>query len=257
MTMRLVDLPRGAWAQVLRLSALVLAGAIVVSVAVTCAIMNIFASGPSPAGIATAVIVPILVGGPATVVHLALLAQLRRANQKLQELASTDGLTACLNRRAFTSRAGAELRRGGAFLVIDADNFKQVNDRFGHDRGDEALQLIARAIGATLRDGDLLGRMGGEEFGVLLPGATLESARLIAERIRAAVAAIPFAPNGEPYRLAVSVGGAAFDGAMSFAELFRIADRRLYAVKRSGRDRAEVARAAPLSPERGALALAG
>jgi diguanylate cyclase (GGDEF)-like protein len=95
-----------------------------------------------------------------------------------------------------------------------------------------------------VREDDIVGRLGGEEFGVFLSGANLEQARVVGERICAAVAAAHFAPNGTPYRLSVSVGGACFESRISFSELFRIADQRLYGVKQSGRDRADVADAA-------------
>src|SRR5690606_27358019 len=112
--------------------------------------------------------------------------------------ASTDWLTTCLNRRAFTHLVSDHLEETevGAFLVIDADHFKFINDHFGHDRGDEALQLMADTIMASVREGDIVGRIGGEEFGVFLPDAGPETARQFGERIRRAVADAPFAPEG-------------------------------------------------------------
>jgi diguanylate cyclase (GGDEF)-like protein len=170
-------------------------------------------------------------------------AQLREANRKLEKLASTDWLTDCLNRRAFTSRVGSNLGRAGgsgALLVIDADHFKTVNDRFGHERGDEVLQLIATAIRDSVRDGDLVGRIGGEEFGVFLKDAGLDVADRAAERIRAAVNGLFVTSDGIAQRLSVSIGGAICASDAGFSELFRIADRRLYEAKHAGRNRVEL-----------------
>jgi diguanylate cyclase len=132
---------------------------------------------------------------------------------------------------------------GGALLVIDADHFKMVNDYFGHDCGDEALQLMARTIKASVRDGDLVGRIGGEEFGVFLKEASLDNATMTAERIRRSVATASFTPDGTDHQLSVSIGGAHFDSRISFTDLFRIADQRLYEAKQSGRNTAQLARA--------------
>jgi diguanylate cyclase (GGDEF)-like protein len=158
-------------------------------------------------------------------------------------LASTDWLTACLNRRAFTHQVIDHLgdASAGAFLVIDADHFKVINDHYGHDRGDEVLQLMATTIKANLREGDLVGRIGGEEFGVFLKGANHQTAQLVAERIRRAVEKATFIPDGAAHPLSVSVGGAFYDQPISFSELFRVADQTLYGAKQSGRNRVIVA----------------
>ena len=205
--------------------------------------MRALGQGLNGPGLAAAVALPVLVGGPVMLFHLIRLHQLRLANQKLQVLASTDWLTACLNRRAFTHQVTDHLTEApeGAFLVIDADHFKVINDHYGHDRGDEALQLMAATIKASIRDGDLVGRIGGEEFGVFLKGANLETARIVAERIRKAIEKASFAPDGAAHPLSVSVGGAFYDGPISFSDLFRIADQKLYGAKQLGRNRVEVA----------------
>jgi diguanylate cyclase (GGDEF)-like protein len=124
--------------------------------------------------------------------------------------------------------------------MIDADNFKAINDLFGHDAGDEALTIIARSIRAVLRAGDLVGRMGGEEFGVFLPGADQQSAHAVAERIRRSVNLAVFAPDGRQRSLSVSVGGVVFTGQAAFSDLFRIADQRLYGAKQTGRNRVTI-----------------
>ncbi|WP_375599606.1 GGDEF domain-containing protein [Devosia sp. Naph2] len=184
---------------------------------------------------------PIIIGAPLFFYFSQRLRGLAIANIRLGRVARTDGLTACLNRRAFTARVNAWLERpasscSGALLMIDADNFKSINDLYGHDYGDEALTIIARAIRSVLRSGDFVGRMGGEEFAVFLPGVTQHQAQIVAERIRLSVIVSCFAPDGKVHPLSVSIGGAAFVEATSFAELFRIADQRLYSAKQAGRN---------------------
>jgi diguanylate cyclase len=193
----------------------------------------------------SAAALPIIIGAPLFFYFSLRMRGLAMANARLGRVARTDSLTACLNRGAFTSRIDAWLRDPtttscGALLMIDADNFKSINDLHGHDMGDEALTIIARAIRSILRTGDIVGRMGGEEFGVFLPGVTQHQAQIVADRIRAAVNAADFRPHGEPRPLSVSIGGAAFSEATSFAQLFRIADQRLYGAKHAGRNTAAV-----------------
>jgi diguanylate cyclase (GGDEF)-like protein len=125
----------------------------------------------------------------------------------------------------------------GAFLVIDADHFKLVNDRYGHQKGDDALQLIARAIQTALRQGDIVGRIGGEEFGVFLPKAGFAQAGIVAERIRSQINEIEFPPATRKHVLSVSVGGVAFGGQTAYDDLFRVADQCLYSAKAKGRNR--------------------
>ena len=100
--------------------------------------------------------------------------------------------------------------------------------------------MMAASIRRSVRKDDIVGRLGGEEFGVYLTGATLEDARSVADHIRSSVAALHFAPTGAAVALSVSIGGAAFDDVVGFSELFRVADQRLYGVKQTGRNRADV-----------------
>ena len=193
----------------------------------------------------SATILPALMGVPLFFYLSMRLRGLAVVNRRLGLVARTDSLTSCLNRGAFTSKVTMLLAQQGpqstgALLMIDADNFKSINDMFGHDVGDEALTRIARAIRANLRAGDLIGRMGGEEFAVYLPRVEQHDAEAVAERIRCAVSLVDFAPNGRPRSLSVSIGGAVFEGAASFSELFRIADQRLYGAKQTGRNRVTI-----------------
>lgn len=244
---KLGELPPAGWLKVWRGTIVVSLVAAMLSVAVSEGIMLVISQGMNIEGCIAAFLLPLLLGSPMVFYQLLRSEQLRVANQKLEVLASTDWLTTCLNRRAFTGMVNAHLdsdAEAGALLVIDADHFKQINDRYGHERGDEVLQLLAETIRANVRDGDLVGRIGGEEFAVLLKGAGLDTAQQVAERIRRAINALHlhFEPAEAP--LSVSIGGASFDAAIGFAELFRAADQRLYGAKHSGRNRIDIAPAA-------------
>ena len=231
-------------------------GCIAISVAFNFTYFSAVAPDALIEGVASAVVIPIILAGPLFFYLTLKLRELAVANHRLQELASTDALTACLNRGAFTTLVDGHLDRlpgmggdrQGALLVIDADHFKSINDRYGHHCGDDALRAIADAIRSSVRKGDLIGRLGGEEFGVFLKGASPQVAALVAERIRRAIEKTPFMPDGSTYPLSVSVGVAVYDRPISFSDLFRIADRRLYGAKQSGRNRVIIADAEPPPP---------
>jgi diguanylate cyclase (GGDEF)-like protein len=199
--------------------------------------------------ILTDIVLPIVLAVPLLLFFTGKLRELAIAHRRLLAYASTDSLTQVMNRAAFSTLVDAYLKdvhatesqARGALLVIDADDFKSVNDRFGHDRGDEALITIAQSIKSMLRAPDLVGRLGGEEFGVFLPGASRAQAELVAERIRRSVNDAPFEPEGASHRLSVSVGGAVFEHTLPFADLFRQADRQLYTAKQRGRNRVAIA----------------
>jgi diguanylate cyclase len=205
--------------------------------------------------------VPLLLAGPLFLMFSTKMRQLAIAHHQMTIIASTDSLTNCLNRGAFTTLVDAYLtelklqaaQQRGALLVVDADHFKIINDTFGHARGDEALRLIAGCIKGTLRNADLVGRLGGEEFGVFLPGSTEGQAHAVAERIRNTINDVAFHPDGLPVRLTVSVGGAVFEKEVSFSELFRVADKRLYEAKENGRNRTILTRLGRAEP--GGIAL--
>jgi diguanylate cyclase (GGDEF)-like protein len=157
--------------------------------------------------------------------------------EQLQEMARTDSLTGLLNRRAMTEAlerdiAGSRrLNRPMSIAMIDLDDFKAFNDRFGHQAGDRLLVSAAKRWTAELRPMDTIARYGGEEFLVLLPGCDVATATVIADRLRDAV----------PERQTCSVGVAQWDGVESTASLVARADRALYAAKAAGRDKTTVA----------------
>lgn len=169
----------------------------------------------------------------------------RKARERALTLeARTDGLTGALNRRAFVrelDRAAGSQRRAerGCLALFDIDHFKRVNDTLGHAAGDDVLIAFVRLARRIVRDGDVVGRIGGEEFAILLRGATFEDARRVCERLRLACAGeivLPDLPGG----VTVSAGIAALDGA-SAAQIMERADAALYRAKRGGRNRLELA----------------
>lgn len=192
------------------------------------------------------ILLPMVLAVPSLLFLTMKLRELAIAHERLTVVASTDSLTSVLNRGAFTTLVDAylhnvhERQASGALLVLDADNFKSINDSFGHGKGDEALRIIAQSIKSMLRTSDLVGRIGGEEFGIFLPGADPLRAEAVAERIRRAINDAEFRPDGKPRKLSVSVGGAVFDQEISFSDLFRIADQQLYVAKQNGRNRVAV-----------------
>jgi diguanylate cyclase (GGDEF)-like protein len=231
-----------SWSSVGRWTVFGTLACVLVSVAFNAVFFGDLGGQPLRRSLISATVLPILLGVPFFVYTGLRVRGLTITNLRLGLVARTDSLTACLNRGAFTARVTTQLARRprGALLMIDADNFKSINDVYGHDAGDEALTIIARAIRTILRAGDLVGRMGGEEFGVYLPEVDQKSAEAIAERIRRSVNLAGFSPDGVQRPLAVSIGGVAFDSPASFSELFRIADQRLYGAKQNGRNRVTV-----------------
>jgi len=166
--------------------------------------------------------------------------------QELRLLARIDPLTGVSNRLAINEATtlmlahSARYRQPLGVLMLDADHFKNVNDRFGHNGGDKVLRSLVVSIRATLRDSDLIGRVGGEEFVVLSPGADLASAMLLAERVRSTVENTPLVIDGQPLTLTVSVGVAvAAVNDRDGTALLQRADAALYEAKRAGRNRVQ------------------
>lgn len=163
---------------------------------------------------------------------------------EMRQLARVDPLTGVKNRLALNEAVNqmlaqaARVERPLGVLMIDADHFKSVNDRFGHGGGDKVLLALVDAIRSTLRASNVIGRIGGEEFVVLAPDSSLEQVRVLAERIRATVEATPLMIDGHLLQLTVSIGVAvAQSGERDAAGLLRRADGALYAAKHAGRNR--------------------
>jgi two-component system cell cycle response regulator len=177
--------------------------------------------------------------------------QLEAKNRLLEELALTDSLTGLPNRRAIEAWATRQLsgaaRYGFSFLVVmaDLDHFKAVNDTHGHESGDAVLKKFAEILKANSRSSDICGRIGGEEFLFILTHTTQENARVVIERIRAALEATKFNFGGRSLTVTASFGLAGFEGtkAPDFSRLVSQADLALYSAKRTGRNRIEIAAA--------------
>lgn len=173
--------------------------------------------------------------------------ELRLARQSAETLAQTDSLTGLRNRRAFFEEAGQVFRQARRFAhpvgvaMLDIDHFKRVNDRHGHFIGDSVLRQVAAVIAGCLRDVDLAGRIGGEEFGLVLPETCFDDALMVCERIRSAVHALDIAAGDDTLlKVSCSIGVAGcHSGQSSVENLLVEADRALYRAKGLGRNRVE------------------
>jgi len=170
----------------------------------------------------------------------------QKDDAEMARMATTDCLTGLPNRHAFLERAEAarqaalRQRQPLALAMMDIDHFKQINDRFGHASGDEALTVFARTARATLRSHEMVGRLGGEEFAMVLPNTNLEGAVQAAERLRLAVRESTVITSGTPYTMTVSIGVVVLDPNEELSAALARADHALYTAKSGGRDRVEV-----------------
>lgn len=173
---------------------------------------------------------------------------LRMANRENRRLATVDALTGVRNRRYLMKYLPREYQRCRrynhpiAVLACDLDHFKLINDRFGHDAGDDVLREFCLRSGIYLRESDWLARSGGEEFIAVLPETDLVGAEVVAERIRAALATQPIRTASGPLEATVSIGAAAIDATqaashLDHTEILRAADECLYRSKQAGRNR--------------------
>lgn len=167
--------------------------------------------------------------------------------RKLTDLALTDELTQIANRRSFVASVQSEITRclrqqsAMAFFLLDIDHFKNVNDSFGHQAGDEVLQQLARLVKRTLREYDIFGRIGGEEFGIFLAETDRDTAREVAERLRQQVESEPMHADGRELYITLSIGIALSRNKTSFEQMYADADAALYQAKHSGRNQVIVA----------------
>lgn len=171
----------------------------------------------------------------------------RITTEELRRIITTDHLTGAANRSHFTQLADAEVKRWSrlghctSVVMFDIDHFKQVNDTYGHKAGDVVLKEVVTRCRSVLRQGQIIARLGGEEFALLLPDADLSDAVRVAERLREIVVASPVRVGGQEIRVAVSLGCATLSQAAPDIEAaLEIADKALYRAKRGGRNRVEV-----------------
>jgi diguanylate cyclase (GGDEF)-like protein len=175
--------------------------------------------------------------------------ELRSVMEKLEEVSITDGLTQIYNHRYLVSRLHYEFERAKRYglpfslIMLDIDHFKAYNDNNGHLAGDEALKKVARLILGAIRETDIVGRYGGEEFAVILFHADAIQMAEVAERIRRTIEETPF-PNEELQpmgRITVSIGGSCLShGMMTMEDLIRSADEALYRAKKNGRNQVAI-----------------
>lgn len=184
--------------------------------------------------------------------------KLATANLHLEAMAMTDVLTGLPNRRHAIDRLEAEwstaerFERPLSLVMVDADGFKGINDGFGHEAGDEVLRVLARTLKATFRTYDFVSRLGGDEFLVICPGASLNEAVSIAERVRAEIADLRVPAGAGVWAGSISVGVAArFEAIPSYLDLLKAADEGVYLAKAEGRNRVSVTPRAKPAPGRG------
>lgn len=185
------------------------------------------------------VVVTTVVALPFVLSVMAVLLHQHRLQQMLRIHATTDMLTGLPNRRDFMARARAALDQagGGVLLLLDADHFKRINDRWGHGIGDACLAAIADRLHRRLRTGAVLGRLGGEEFAAFLPAATPDEARVLGESLCRPIQVGHAAPG---LSLTVSAGMAVAGAGVPFERLMARADHALYQAKAEGRARLAV-----------------
>tara|TARA_R110001599_G_scaffold14536_7_gene63086 strand:+ start:1334 stop:3034 length:1701 start_codon:yes stop_codon:yes gene_type:complete len=166
----------------------------------------------------------------------------RKHLEEQRQQAMIDTLTGLANRAGLQKRMSEEFERwqryGGQLLlvVLDVDHFKSINDRFGHLAGDKVLRLIALQLSRRLRKTDYIGRFGGEEFVVLMPGTTLEQGAIALEELRAGIEVSPFHFKNEPVRVTISIGYTQFCKGDTLDTVFERADKAMYSAKDQGRN---------------------
>ncbi|WEX86284.1 GGDEF domain-containing protein [Sinorhizobium garamanticum] len=189
--------------------------------------------------------IPLLLGVPLFAVIGVKMQQLALANRLLVQASRYDGLTGCLNRGAFTAdvidffakQNLTPFPSTSALLILDADHFKKINDCHGHLAGDAALVGIAAVLRGAVGEAGVVGRLGGEEFGVFVRSTDATAIGALAERIRLGVAEDRGREGGCAYVITVSIGIALFTYPAVYEDIFKIADDQLYLAKGAGRNR--------------------
>jgi diguanylate cyclase (GGDEF)-like protein len=192
--------------------------------------------------------IPLLIAPPISIFALSMLRLLTLTIEKVDAYARLDSLTGVSTRASFIGQVRELLPQGGSFLMADADHFKAINDTFGHDVGDDALRVIAEAISRHTPFDAVVGRLGGEEFGIFLPGADADAAVHMAGVICETIRRTPLLIAGQEIRLTVSVGCAAHVPANTLEKTMKLADVALYRAKEAGRDGVYLADAAETAP---------
>lgn len=167
----------------------------------------------------------------------------KQMEAELTRLATTDTLTGINNRRSFMGKADHEIKRAQryglafAMIIMDIDFFKKINDKYGHQTGDLVLQKMAQAVNSALRESDIFGRIGGEEFSIILIETEQTTALLTAERIRSLIETLNINTGKDTIHITVSIGVSFFKEGDDISTLSKRSDEALYSAKRTGRNR--------------------
>lgn len=195
-----------------------------------------------------AALVPLVVAPPISWVLVGMMLRIYRIEEKMRNIASYDSLTGLLSRHAFFESANRSIslanrhRAAFAVLIIDLDHFKSINDRFGHPAGDAVLKLFADVVNSVARRSDISGRLGGEEFAMLLPSTNTTEALEFCERLHSAIGKAVLKHQDSVIRYTVSIGltASSFGNLDSIENLLAHADLALYQAKRDGRNQTAV-----------------
>ncbi|WP_173932111.1 GGDEF domain-containing protein [Chelativorans sp. Marseille-P2723] len=221
----------------------IVAIAVLATASLTLAFYYVFFRDRLALDLVLSMVIAVLVGYPLSRVFLKQTAQLIKMTDELERISRIDDLTQLLNRRSFFAATHSEIagaqgeESAGALLFIDVDYFKALNDTMGHSAGDAVLERFGTALSACLQEGQIAGRLGGEEFAVFLPYMGKEEAGQLCKKIREEISLIPKELGLEDWRLTVSIGVAVQRTGQNLEELLRSADLSLYKAKFQGRDR--------------------
>jgi diguanylate cyclase len=220
-------------------SAMVSAISIIVPVAVVGTIMSLVPGMPFIViafGISIAFFIPLFIAPPLSYLFISVLRIQSETIRRVDEHVRFDMLTGALNRSHFLDSVRARAATG-MLMIVDADHFKTVNDKLGHAAGDEALCILVHSMISTIGPKGIVGRLGGEEFGVFLPGFNVDDGAVTADRICANVRALDMIVDGKPLKMTISIGGALHHQRYTIGHSLKVADQRLYRAKKTGRDR--------------------
>lgn len=214
---------------------------ILLSVGITWSVNAFLSDGPLGEGLVIAILAPLVIAPLMSVQMLRLLSKLDEAERQLQVLSYTDELTQTYNRRYFIQYADQELKRAQrseetfSIAILDLDNFKQINDQWGHLAGDQVLRELPRMLREHIRQGDVFARYGGDEFIFLFPQTSRQQIQAWADRIYERFAGRSIQLGGLEIQPLFSIGIAVFESGMSdLDELLKQADDSLYRAKRRG-----------------------
>jgi diguanylate cyclase len=241
----LIQTSKQVWLYTLAVSAI----AIAVPVIVVGGLMSAIPQMPFIAilfGVTLAFLIPLLIAPPLSFLMISMLKQQTETIQRVDEHVRYDMLTGALNRSHFLDSVRGR-KSSGILMIVDADHFKQVNDTRGHAAGDEALCILVRALSDTVAPKGIVGRMGGEEFGVFLPATDLQDGARMADRLCRNIEALDMIVGGKLLKMTVSIGVMLHKQSYTIGHSMKIADERLYIAKNAGRNRYVISDTADLT----------